>query len=760
MLKRNKAVSIVMAICLCLAMLAPVFVAPKSAEASCTYEVVKAPTVNSSSSAQNLGVVKVTLPDTDLFAYNTVTVELPSDIDLPNNTNGKVPVSGSVPSSSGSGAKVTIVAPGGDDGLVPADFESSSFDVDTNNSFDITMNSPVTTTGSDKYFYIYFYGVDLNNTTGDITVDFNPEPDSAFSSSSDLVIAKSTSEGSTTTSIKKVNNITDAGGTIQPITIQENTAGSLDSTDGPFTFEILTDGYSWDDSSTAASNVTYGWSLANKTGSVTADITGSDDQKLNITLPKTVLNGDTDSAAKLTFNNLFINVDDSKAKVGDEVQVKVSGYGIDKTTVVVAKYCDYTATVEAGTTETLIAGQMDQDIGDFYVEEGASGSLAENRSITFTLPSGVEWVTDDENDSSDNDNLGDYSVVNSSDIDLNAPSKATGNNEIAKWTVETPSSSTNGAKIKFKDMKVCVSPAFSGTLTITVAGSAGVEGTVDVGTVAPSATIKAGDITNVQLGKPNQKINDITITEGAAGGLLEDNDLTLKLDDGYTWAADPTVKVTTGDLDIDTANITTDDQVLTIPITGDSNTASTIVISNITLNADRTAPEGPISLQFGKSESQSDFVATATNEVPEYWNKSPGKVTIANCITAAETTGSNVFTVGSNVYESNGAKKVMDVAPYIKSSRTYVPMRYLAEMVGADVTWDQTAQTVTLTKGSIVAVFTIGSNSYTVNGTAQTADVAPEIVSSRTFLPARFVAEAFGYTVGWDQSTQTVVVSQ
>ena len=41
---------------------------------------------------------------------------------------------------------------------------------------------------------------------------------------------------------------------------------------------------------------------------------------------------------------------------------------------------------------------------------------------------------------------------------------------------------------------------------------------------------------------------------------------------------------------------------------------------------------------------------------------------------------------------------------------------------------------------------------------AQVADVAPEIASDRTMLPARYVAEAFGAVVGWDAGTRTVLI--
>ena len=54
----------------------------------------------------------------------------------------------------------------------------------------------------------------------------------------------------------------------------------------------------------------------------------------------------------------------------------------------------------------------------------------------------------------------------------------------------------------------------------------------------------------------------------------------------------------------------------------------------------------------------------------------------------------------------------------------------------------------------------IGSTTLTVNGQTQTMDQAPVIRDGRTYLPARYVAEAFGDNVSWDAASQTVTVSR
>jgi len=120
-----------------------------------------------------------------------------------------------------------------------------------------------------------------------------------------------------------------------------------------------------------------------------------------------------------------------------------------------------------------------------------------------------------------------------------------------------------------------------------------------------------------------------------------------------------------------------------------------------------------------------------------------------------------IFLIGQKTYYVAGQARQMDVAPFTENGRAYVPMRYLGYALGADengVGWDEASQTATLTVGSITEKFTIGSKTYTVNGQAQTMDVAPVTRNGRIFFPARYVAEALGYTVDWKPDQQAVVV--
>jgi hypothetical protein len=130
---------------------------------------------------------------------------------------------------------------------------------------------------------------------------------------------------------------------------------------------------------------------------------------------------------------------------------------------------------------------------------------------------------------------------------------------------------------------------------------------------------------------------------------------------------------------------------------------------------------------------------------------------------AAASDVSNVeFVIGVSRYFVNGQTPgiTMDVAPFIRNDRTYVPVRFLANALGVtdeNIEWDGVARKVYITQPGTAISLTIDQASITVNGQAKAIDVAPLIESDRTFLPAQFVAEALGYTVEWDDSNKIVI---
>jgi len=120
--------------------------------------------------------------------------------------------------------------------------------------------------------------------------------------------------------------------------------------------------------------------------------------------------------------------------------------------------------------------------------------------------------------------------------------------------------------------------------------------------------------------------------------------------------------------------------------------------------------------------------------------------------------------IGATGYVQDGAAKVMDVAPFIQDSRTFVAVRYIADAFGSEVGWNEATQTVTLSRADMTVTIVIGSNVITVvqDGVTSTvtADVAAFIKDGRTVLPFRAVGDAFGATVSYDAATQAVSYAQ
>ena len=99
-----------------------------------------------------------------------------------------------------------------------------------------------------------------------------------------------------------------------------------------------------------------------------------------------------------------------------------------------------------------------------------------------------------------------------------------------------------------------------------------------------------------------------------------------------------------------------------------------------------------------------------------------------------------------------------DVAPIIVNERTMLPIRVVAEALGATVGWDDEHDKVTVTKGDTVIEIFIGSAVAFVNGDSVDLDAPAFIENSRTYLPVRFVSENLDATVLWDAETEEVTI--
>ncbi len=680
-------------------------------------------------------------------------IKLPSDVDLIG-TVGKG-------TANDPAKEIMVVAPvsvGGDANAIN-NLAWLTATKDTN-KLTITLDASNANFSSlDTYLRIYFNKVDIES-------GFEGEIKATVTSPTNFpagsVVLANCGGGEAEIAIDDVNVVTESGDALEDITIEENVGGAVK--DEQETIELtLPKGFEWSNL-----NITGAWGFSGH--AVVNAIPTPGQMKIGWTLSTDKDTLKLHLGKKSTDKGRIIikaklDIDETEADLGD-VEVELSGAtDVKPDTLVVAKYAEYGATVKEGTVAEVFAGRSDAKINEFYIEENSAGSLYEGRSINLTLPSWARWPG----------NINDVKyTVDDGNIVLGDKKYVDDERHILKIKVDTKSTSASTIKFK-KDTKIELAPNAKGDLEIEVSGTAGVSGKVKVATVKAPVTITASATPDVKIGMSGQAAGELTITEVAAGALMEkeapyDGKLKLELPPGVVYTSLPKVEVTEGNVDLGTVTTEAKDdetnRVLVIPVNSESTKASTIKISNIKLTLFRTVPEGPVTVKVkgdAVQKTSKDRTCTAPYVESDEWMNLTTVVSANNAVVTTPAPGELkakvVFKIGDAKYTVNGVEQTLDVAPYIKDGRTFIPVRYAAQACGVtpeNILFSEGK--VTLIKGDKVIQLTIGSNVMLINGTGITMDVKAEIKDGRTMLPFRWVAQALGAKVTWDEATQTVTM--
>ena len=99
-------------------------------------------------------------------------------------------------------------------------------------------------------------------------------------------------------------------------------------------------------------------------------------------------------------------------------------------------------------------------------------------------------------------------------------------------------------------------------------------------------------------------------------------------------------------------------------------------------------------------------------------------------------------------------------SPIIENDRTLVPIRFIAEELGATVTWNNDDRTVSVIKGNSSILLRIDSQLVQYNNGSgyDVSDVASKIINDRTYVPLRLISNALGIGIEWDNPSRTVYV--
>ncbi|MBE6679086.1 MAG: hypothetical protein E7598_01030 [Ruminococcaceae bacterium] len=118
------------------------------------------------------------------------------------------------------------------------------------------------------------------------------------------------------------------------------------------------------------------------------------------------------------------------------------------------------------------------------------------------------------------------------------------------------------------------------------------------------------------------------------------------------------------------------------------------------------------------------------------------------------------LTIGQKVGYVNGEAKELDAAPIIRNGRTMLPVRFVADSFGAVVLWNGATSTATVKTDDVEIKIVINSPVAFVNGEDVLLDSPAFIENGRTYLPVRFVADKLGAKVEWDGATSTATLTK
>ncbi len=128
------------------------------------------------------------------------------------------------------------------------------------------------------------------------------------------------------------------------------------------------------------------------------------------------------------------------------------------------------------------------------------------------------------------------------------------------------------------------------------------------------------------------------------------------------------------------------------------------------------------------------------------------KVQMPGRVTNADSTLAVKVTVDGERVDFQGAP------PQMQGSRIMVPVRGVFEKLGAQLTWNVKSQTVTALRGDSKVVVTVGKRDAMIDGEVANVGTPPIIAEGRVMVPLRFLAQALGAKVEWMGADRTVVI--
>ncbi|MFX4262641.1 copper amine oxidase N-terminal domain-containing protein [Pelotomaculum propionicicum] len=721
---KRKAVSIMVTLSMLLVLLVPL-ATPAFASAT-DNTALTVPYVQAGEDDQTMGTLKIREDDSQMRNGDIITVDLPSGVEYSTQPTEATLDQYVV----GAGATVEFVT-ASDSSITVA-----VYDVDAG-----VANETL-------YFY---YGEDEDGNPVDSTVDIDSDVTGDISVTIDAAGTTVTSEsvrvarvveGDTVTTIADVEAIAiDATDEIETIKIKETVPGIIkvvgDAGYSDIVLELPND-FEWVIPDEADMNISATGGLVVEYADLSVD--QDDPEKLYIQVRGDATAG---QAGFIAISGLQIRVPDD-ADEGD-VEMNVDGNEVTEEDIVVATVGDFGFKVDVdGDVPTLVAGKTDKEVADFYIDDIVPGTWIDGRTVKMTLPTWAEWEDIDD----------DVTELAQGTIDGDDP-------EILKYTVPDPSVNGKAEFEEFTVNIDADAPEgdlvvkFSGSAG--VEGELVIAKIIKPFTVTaetPEVFIglqdqAVGDITITETQDEAIDEDKWIILKAPAGFSFKDD---------YDIEATE-LEVDNDDVDgrylafqvVDQSN----KEPGVVKITGlNFNVDRTIPVGDITFEVFMTK-NGLDADDYDDFDEaiDSDNYEDVTDVVVGYvMNPAPG----GTVVEAKFVVGQATYLLNGVEKTMDAAPYISGDRTFFGvrfvANALGVP--------DANISWNPLDQSVLIIKGERILKLTVGSTTMLVNGVPVTMDVAPQIVDpGRTMLPIRWVAEALGASVAWDAATQTVTLT-
>lgn len=576
---------------------------------------------------------------------------------------------------------------------------------------------------------------------GDATVTVNPR-ESVFSAG-EYKFATVT-DGDVAVSVEGIRSVAEkATRALKTIVLEETVEGTLE--DGVLKLRLTKD---WSFVGTDGNVADLGFA-AYPVGAATVTDVDFDGRDAYITL-----NVD-EAATKAIVITLAPTVqwDYDEVEAGDICEMVLSGAGVDKTTLEVAKAISYgvTWTAEDKALPEIYWGTEGEAL-DVTLEETIANSWLEERTTKIVFSEGVKATLTNVT-TTNASYVGDALIAND-DNDVFT---------FGNWAT------TGAAEITFT-FDVDVKPGFTGDITATLTGK-GVEEDMEatIATAIAPVTVEV-EKSDIVLDYRHTAIGDIVITEAEAGILPDGEVIALQIE-RLEFDDEPEAEVVAGDITIEDTWVR--NGVLYIEIDDESvKEASTIKVTGASLYMERDIPAGDYYLRLTNGTNAGGVAKVNALFKNTLWTTS--NVKVANDYVSVVTAGRDVddstftttleVTVGATEMKANDKAIALDVPAYISGGYTMLPVRAITEALSgtAIVRWDDVAKQVTITFGSRVIAMTVGSDVMTINGVEVPMLAKCEITDSRAFIPLRDMGYALGLNdtaINWNAETNTATLN-